>query len=390
MNYPCEKQSLPLVSVIIPAYNAEQFVERTLNSVLNQTYQKLEVIVIDDGSHDRTAEIVSEIAHRDDRVILLHQPNSGVAAARNLGIQHSRGEFIAPIDADDLWHPENIAKQVHCFANSNSNVGLVYSWSLDIDEHDLPTGETHAAQVEGNVYLTLLCHYFLANASASLIRRNCLQKVGSYNCQFKKQNAQGCEDWDFYLRVAEQFEFRSVPEFLVGYRKIQHSMSCNYSSMASSHTLMLQLIRSRHPEIPALIYRLSSSSFYMYLARQSEQQGDYQSTLSWLQKALETDWLISSLRTELYTLSIKVFLRSKFQAVTSSSKLSYHFSKQLKRENGRSSSDEKLTFNFNPKKLNQSKSTLEILLHKFLSILALKLRVKNQKFQNRLSYKKVL
>lgn len=90
MDYPYNKQPLPLVSAIIPAYNAEQFVERTLNSVLSQTYQNLEVIVVNDGSHDRTAEIVSEMAHRDERIILLQQLNSGVAAARNLGIQHIR------------------------------------------------------------------------------------------------------------------------------------------------------------------------------------------------------------------------------------------------------------------------------------------------------------
>ncbi|HEY9862115.1 MAG TPA: glycosyltransferase family A protein, partial [Candidatus Obscuribacterales bacterium] len=93
----------PLVSVIIPAYNAERFIARTLESVLNQTYQNIEVLVVDDGSSDRTPEIVHHFAEIDARIILFHQSNAGVAAARNLAIQHAKGEFIAPLDADDIW-----------------------------------------------------------------------------------------------------------------------------------------------------------------------------------------------------------------------------------------------------------------------------------------------
>ena len=92
----------PLVSVIVPAYNAETYIAQTLNSVLSQTYKNIEVIVVDDGSHDGTTQIVEAIMRRDDRVTLLHQSNSGVAAARNLAIEKSRGEYIAPIDADDI------------------------------------------------------------------------------------------------------------------------------------------------------------------------------------------------------------------------------------------------------------------------------------------------
>jgi len=389
MNYPCEKQSLPLVSVIIPAYNAEQFVERTLNSVLNQTYQNFEVIVVNDGSHDRTAEIVSEMAQRDDRVTLLHQANLGVAAARNLGIQYSSGEFIAPIDADDLWHPHNIAKQVQRFAESSADVGLVYSWSLDIDEHDLPIGEIHAARVEGDVYLTLLCHYFLANASASLIRRSCLEKVGTYNCQFRKYQAQGCEDWDLYLRLAEEFEFRFVSEFLVSYRKIQHSMSCNYSSMAKSHTLMLQSIRQNHLNLPEFIYRLSSSSFYIYLARQCHQKIDYKNTLAWLRKALKIDFIMVCLRTELYTLSIKSLLKLNLQSIVSINS-NYQLYKWFQ-ERWKPSRDRKPALKFAERELNQSKFTLEVLLHKCLPVLvstALQLKIKKQEFQRSFNYRR--
>src|SRR3954453_10527365 len=99
-----------LVSVIIPAYNAGATVERTISSVLNQTYSSIEVLVVDDGSTDNTAVLVQRMADADPRIKLLQKPNGGVALARNFGIAHAAGEFIAPLDADDLWHPEKIAK----------------------------------------------------------------------------------------------------------------------------------------------------------------------------------------------------------------------------------------------------------------------------------------
>ena len=297
-----EERNEPLVSVVIPAYNAERFIATTLQSVLSQTYQNLEVIVVDDGSGDRTVEIVDSIAQKDRRVVMLQQPNSGVAAARNLAIANSTGEFIAPIDADDIWYPENIEKQVRCFERSDFDVGLVYSWSVDIDENDCLQKEARTSHIEGRVYQTLMLHNFMGNASCSLIRRTCLEKVGNYSTQLKEQNAQGGEDWELYLRVAEQYKFRVVPEILVGYRKFAGSMSSNYIAMAKSHYLIWQSIRQKYSKIPQIIYQLSSSSFHMYLARNSNQNGDYKSTLFLLYRALRSDFFSPFLRFGFYQL----------------------------------------------------------------------------------------
>lgn len=303
------KPDRPLVSVIVPAYNAELFIEKTLKSVLNQTYTDIEVLVVDDGSCDRTVEVVEQIAGSDRRVRLFRQPNSGVAAARNAAIRQAKGELIAPIDADDIWYPSNLEKQVCCLLNSPPAVGLVYSWSADITENDQLTGSLHAASIKGDVYTTLLCHNFLGNASATLIRKTCLDRVGGYSSRFKQQQAQGCEDWDLYLRIAERYEFRVVPEFLVGYRKIQHSMSRDYSSMAKSQALMLQAVQQKHPKIPSVFYRLSCSSFYLYLAHQSSQTGEDRSALSWLWQALQIECITPFLRFGFYVLAIKSLVR---------------------------------------------------------------------------------
>ncbi|BDA72034.1 glycosyl transferase family 2 [Calothrix sp. PCC 7716] len=298
----------PLISVIIPAYNAEKFISRTLESVLSQTYENIEVLVIDDGSDDKTVEIVQSLAQKDSRIILFQQQNSGVAVARNLGINKSQGEFIAPIDADDIWYPQNLEKQVRCMKQSDSSVGLVYSWSVDINEQEKLTGNFRASSIEGDVFTTLICHNFLGNASSTLIRRNCLEKIGGYNSKFKAQNAQGCEDWDFYLRIAEHFQFKVVPEFLVGYRKIANSMSGDYNKMAKSHNLMLKEIQKKHPEISTVFYRLSKSSFYMYLAQQSSVYKNHHKTLYWLSQALKADFITPIFRIGLYTLTIKSLL----------------------------------------------------------------------------------
>ncbi|NEQ31130.1 MAG: glycosyltransferase family 2 protein [Leptolyngbya sp. SIO4C5] len=301
---PSSQRQQPLVSVVIPAYNAALFIEKTLVSVLSQTYPNFEVLVVDDGSQDATAAIVLHLAQQDARIRLIQQRNSGVAAARNTAIRQAQGEFIAPIDADDLWRPENLARQVEVMQAGGESVGLVYSWSVDIDENDLPTGEFRAAQIEGQTLATLTCHNFIGNASASMIRRACLEKLGDYNTQLHALKAQGCEDWDLYLRIAEHYEFRVVPEFLVGYRKLSQGMSGDLGKMAASHQKVMQDLRQRSPQMPAFLCRLSSSSFYIYLSRQGYQYGNYRSALFWLKQALKAECITPPLRLGLYPLGL--------------------------------------------------------------------------------------
>jgi glycosyltransferase involved in cell wall biosynthesis len=282
---------VPLVSVIVPAYNAEAFIEQTLNSVLSQTYRNIEVLVVDDGSQDRSAEIAKSLAQRDKRVILLQQLNKGVAAARNLAIQKSSGEYIAPIDADDIWDHQKLEKQVQCMLEAEPSVGLVYAWSVLIDEQGLPTGKYCYSTDEGEVYTKLLYYNFIGHASAPLIRRACLERVGYYNCKLKEQNGQGLEDWDLYLRLAERYQFRVVPEFLIGYRQVFGSMSRDELSMENSFHLIMASARQRHPEVPATILRKATVDYYLYLADKSKESRNYWRRLLWLYKALQADWV---------------------------------------------------------------------------------------------------
>lgn len=274
-----------LISVIVPAFNAAPFIRDTLNSVLSQTYGNLEVIVVDDGSEDETVTIVESICRNDARVRLLQQQNQGAAAARNLGIENSRGEFIAPIDADDLWHPQKIEKQVACMIQSGPSVGLVYSWWISIDENGAPLYTSPKWRIEGMVFKTLLALNFIGNTSVPLIRRDCIQRVGWYNSHWRNEGGQGCEDWDFSLRIAEHYDFGLVPEYLVGYRSVKGSMALNFATMRKSHELMLRSVRQTHPEIPEKTYRWSRSNFYLYLSGVSFKNRQYKQAFTWILKA---------------------------------------------------------------------------------------------------------
>ncbi|BAU13815.1 glycosyl transferase family 2 [Leptolyngbya sp. NIES-3755] len=285
-----------LVSVIIPAYNAEAFIGQTLDSVLAQTYQNFEIIVVDDGSSDRTAEIVKSYAERDRRIRLICQENSGVAAARNLAIQASIGKYISPIDADDIWYPEKLEKQVRCLETADETVGLVYSWSVYLNEAGEIIGRYIADQdftaAEGNVFNGLLYFNFLDNASTALFRRSCIDRVGGYNCNLRAQNAQGCEDWDIYIRIAEQYSVRVVPEYLIGYRQYVGSMATNAPVMARSYEVMMTEVQQRNPNIPDRIRRWSRSTFYNYLIGKSYVSGDYQNMFVWIARCLSVDRVV--------------------------------------------------------------------------------------------------
>jgi glycosyltransferase involved in cell wall biosynthesis len=320
-----------LVSVIVPAYNAENFIERTLNSILAQTYRNIEVLVVDDGSQDRTAEIVKSFVEKDSRVILLKQKNAGVAAARNLAIEKSRGDYIAPIDADDIWYPQKLEKQVQCMVEADLSVGLVYAWSVFIDEDDVILGIInieHARDflsMEGTVYPYLVYTNFIGNASVPLIRRSCFEKVGGYNCQLKAHNAQGCEDWELSLRIAEHYKFRVVRDFLIGYRQVRGSMSRNYRSMERSYNLVMAEFRPRHPEIPTYIYNWSASNFYFYLSAASQDCRDYWETLVLISKGIKLDYSQTFFILFHYQFLIKILLKATAKQVMSLMGLEYEY-----------------------------------------------------------------
>ena len=226
---------------------AEHHLEQTLHALATQSYANLEIIVVDDGSEDKTLQITKTMAHRYPQIRVIQQPNRGVASARNRAIEEARGEFIAPIDSDDVWFPDAVMKLANCLCNSNAHIGVAYGWSVTLDENGLLDGGLCCSKVAGDVLGTLICHDFLGTASATMIRRECFEKVSGYDSQFRTESKQGCEDWDLYLRIAQYYQFAVVPEFLFGYRRLSSSMSSNTHRMAQSHEYLLEKVKLRHP-----------------------------------------------------------------------------------------------------------------------------------------------
>jgi hypothetical protein len=255
------RRGLGLVSVIVPAYNAAGTVERTVSSALKQTYSNLEVLVVDDGSQDATAELVRRMAARDDRIKLLQKANGGLVSARNHGIAHARGEFIAPLDADDLWHPHKLKKQVAAMRDS---IGLVYCWSRAIDEQDRVLFDLFACTLRGNVYTALIIKNFL-HSGAPLVRRSCIDHVGGYDATLSARGADCCEDLQFNLDIAERYDFNLVPEFLSAYRLHPGTMSGNLDAMLRSHQVVIDGAHARHPELPGKLFRWADAHQHLEL-----------------------------------------------------------------------------------------------------------------------------
>lgn len=295
----------PLLSAVVPAYNAARYIGETIRSLVSQTYPNMEIVIVDDGSSDETVLLVREWARSYPQIRLIQQGNKGVAAARNRGLEMSLGELIAPVDADDIWFPEAAEKLANRLLQSDDSVGVAYCWAVTIDERGLLDGGFRSSMIEGDVFNSLCAHNFIGNASSTVIRRACIEEVGGYDGRFHEENAQGCEDWDLYLRIAEGFHFGVVPEFLVGYRRSGGSMSSDASSMARSHAYLLRKTSSRRPNIPRVLYRMSTSGLYLYLAQECGYRGMLNESHYWWFRALVEGRLFSLLRPSCYTLAFR-------------------------------------------------------------------------------------
>ncbi len=297
----------PVVSVVIPAYNAAAHLPETIDSVLSQTLSSFEAIVVDDGSTDDTAAIAAAAALRDRRVRFVRRANGGVGTARNTGIQLARGEFIAPLDADDLWAPRKLEKQVARLEHAGTKAGLVYCWSRNIDRASRVISWAHPCRIEGRVSPALLIGNFPGNASVPLFRASAMQSVGLYLTRDEQKGAQGCEDWDLNLRVAENFELRCVSDYLVSYRQSPCAMSINVRAMLQSYEATIRRALLRNPQLSPKLLLWSRSRFYAYLAGKCYTWSDYAGALTYTTRTLRLDslaWLNSrSYRIALFSIA---------------------------------------------------------------------------------------
>jgi hypothetical protein len=205
----------PKITVIMPVYNGEKYLEIAINSILNQTFTNFELIVIDDGSTDNSAEIIN--SYQDQRIKLIkNNVNLGMPRSRNKCLQESSGEYVAFLDCDDYAYPSRLAEQLE-FMENNPDFGMVGSWVELIDENGDLTGKVWKyLEPDQKIPSTLLFHNYFAH-SAVFIRRSALYAV-EINGEFYKQDYPNAPDYDLWVRISRKFPVWNIQKVLIKYR----------------------------------------------------------------------------------------------------------------------------------------------------------------------------
>lgn len=245
------------ISVIIPAYNAAKYINKTIQSVLEQTYLDWELIIINDGSTDATLEQISQIS--DPRLKVFNFPNAGVAISRNRGMNQASGEYIAFLDADDLWTPDKLASQLSAL-KANPQAAVAYSWVDYIDESEKFLYPGIHTRINGDAYEQLLVRNILENGSNPLIKKSACIAIGNF-----EQSLTPAEDWDFYLRLAKNYAFVTVPLPQILYRISTNSGSTNVEKMEQKILQVLDKAYNQAPESLQPLRKKAKARLYEYL-----------------------------------------------------------------------------------------------------------------------------
>ncbi len=246
----------PRVSVVIPAYNAESTLAGTLTSVFEQTYTDYEVIVVDDGSTDATPQL---LAGYGDRLRVVHKENEGKpAAARNRGLEAARGTYVAFLDADDLWCPAKLAKQV-ALMDANPRIGLSFTAARIIN------GKGQVVQVNpcppdgrGAIYGLLSIRNIMVGSSV-MVRRQAVEAVGGYD-----ESLTSIENWDLWIRIAREWLVDYVDEPLTEYRKHDGNRSVNVELRRRNIFRILERHHDASDPAPAARQRRRDAYFNAY------------------------------------------------------------------------------------------------------------------------------
>lgn len=268
---------MPQVTVIIPAYNAIDYLPDAVKSALAQTFSDLEIIVINDGSSDDTEQWLQQQNH--PKLTFISQSNRGKSAARNTGIAKAKGEYLAFLDADDLWESTKLAKQVKCL-NGNPQQGLVYTWTALADRDGRPTGRVITPEAKGDVWEQLIQANILTCGSTPMVRKVCFDTVGLF-----ADDLPLAQDWDMWLRIAAFYPFAVIKEPLVYYRQHPTNTSKNLEAMHRCNTLVLERALQAKPTNITSIKAKAYHSLHLYLGWIAVQNCNHKQALFFWKKA---------------------------------------------------------------------------------------------------------
>lgn len=237
----------PLVSVVVATYNMGHYLPQAVQSILSQSHANVEVVIVDDGSTDDTPRVTEDLS-RDPRVRVHRQANGGQAKAKNKGIELSRGDFLAFLDADDMWLPDKLVRQLALFEN-RPHVGVVYSDYACMDGEGAAIPKPPTRMHRGRISGALLIENFVSFPTA-VVRRECIERCGVFDLTY----GMGI-DYDLWLRISAHYEFDFVVEPTVRYRIWSGQMSKNYRKRYESAIRIMQrfLTDNPHAVAPAVV-----------------------------------------------------------------------------------------------------------------------------------------
>jgi glycosyltransferase involved in cell wall biosynthesis len=248
------------VSAILPCFNAAATIEPTVRSILAQTLAELEVVAVDDGSADETGDILRRLAATDRRLVVIQQANAGQAAARNRAVAASRGRYLAFIDADDLWAPSKLVRQL-ALIEARPEVALCYTSGYMIDDAGAVLGAIDVSPAYRGRCLRRLIRRNNIVASSVMLRRAAFERAGGFD-----ERLRACENWDLWIRVAREGELDYLAEPLTFYRVHDGNMTKSTARMRDNSLLMLDKVsRSLGGEVgglEAMIREAKSIAYY--------------------------------------------------------------------------------------------------------------------------------
>jgi glycosyltransferase involved in cell wall biosynthesis len=285
---------MPTVSVLMPVYNAEPYLAEAVESILGQTFADFELLIVNDGSTDRSVAILERYAARDGRIRLTSRPNTGYAAALNELLHLADAEFVARMDADDVALPQRLARQVD-FLRTHPEVVCVGTAVRLIDAAGRFLGDAHPGMDHEEIQRRALAGDCPLNHPSTMMRRAAVQAVGGYHLEF-----QPAEDLDLWLRLAEVGQLTNLPEVLMKYRQHARSFSEQHQRLQLERSAAAVVEACRRRGIPPRdvvvspwrpVDRRSRMQTYIGYGRRGFERSDYRMALHYgLQALAQVPW----------------------------------------------------------------------------------------------------